>query len=209
MRAEGGGCGLLGLVGEAQLLDPTVEPGSGDPKQLGSPRLIVSGPRERLFDQAPLHTSQYLIQGSRRGRGWRQICTGAVATDAGGQVGAADLIIRPGRMCCFDHAGELSEVAGPIVGNQAFEGLRGESGPLTRPPLIRAFEEVLGQERQLVDPFPEGPEPEDEGGDGVIEVGPESIRLDREVGVSRGDRDEADPTIEGLGELRLEVAWKI
>lgn len=59
----GGLVGWLGLVGDVQLLDLSVEARSGDGEQVGCFRLVLAGALEGLLDQATFELFEEVVQG--------------------------------------------------------------------------------------------------------------------------------------------------
>ena len=105
--------------------------------------------------------------------------------------------------------GEFAEVARPVIRNKGGQGVGAKAVAAAFAPEIGSFQEVLRQQGQFVEAVAERAEPEDQGRQGVIEVGPEPFGPERRVGVAGRGRDQADAAVEPRGQAGLQVAGEV
>ena len=91
-----------------------------------------------------------------------------------------------------DDASELVQVSGPVVVREHRECLGREPGPLRAATLIGALEEVLRQNRQLVAALAERAQANDERGQGEVEVRPDPLARECDLGVEDRRADQSD-----------------
>ena len=206
----------LAVVGEIELLDPAVEAGAGDAQELGGARLVLAGLAQGGLDQPALDLGEKLVErldglrggrvADRRRRGGRGSMPAgrrrrSRASHSPPLRTSADLAVSR-----VDHAGQLGDVAGPVVGLNRRDGLRRESAAPRAGPLVGALQQVLGQEQQVVPALAERSKLENQNGHLVIELGPEPLALDGGLGIARSRGDHANAAVERIGEPGLEIA---
>ena len=104
-----------------------------------------------------------------------------------------------------DHAGELAEIAGPIVSLEDRHVPGREAAACRAGALVGPFQKRLGQKQQVVPALAQGKSPDHEDAQSVIELRPDLLLPERGLGIADGGRDQPHPAVERLGEPRLQV----
>ena len=85
------------------------------------------------------------------------------APDRGGEVAGLDRVALATAVGVLNDPGQLAEVAGPVVTQERLDRLVAEAAPLPAAAEVGTLQEVLREERQLVEPVAERAEPDDQG----------------------------------------------
>ena len=156
-----------------------------DAEHIRRPRPIASDRLKHVLDVAALHLLERREIFEEAG--------GDVATDAlqqGWEILGSHDRAPAEQDDAFDGVFELPNVAGPVVRQQHIEGA-GRELDLSTDALARSLQKCGDEERDVVPPFPECRQTDDDHAEAIVQVGPKLLLSDRSLQIAVGGRDDA------------------
>ena len=103
------------------------------------------------------------------------------------RLGGEDVAAGQGHVL-FDHVGQLSDVAGPVVATQRFHGVRGINAGASPGAVGDRFQKMASQWRHVFRAFAQGRQGEGDHGQTVVQIFAKALLLDRTAQIAVGGR---------------------